>query len=144
MTEGDMKKTNMRFSLVCTMALGLMLSGTSAQGNALTHYVRYVLTPHIHILFHSTGQNDGEKWSKKYFYLIRIVHKKWHSSKYAWPEPNCIQVSGWWQIPPQNQSTYLGGPEYLSIEIPPFRPHFIKFSKIVFYEVNLVSQCSHL
>ena len=71
-----MKKTNMRFSLVCTMALGLMLSGTSAQGNALTHYVRYVLTPHIHILFHSTGQNDGEKWSKKYFYLIRTVHKK--------------------------------------------------------------------
>ena len=30
------------------------------------------------------------------------------------------------------------------MEIPPFRPHFIKFSKIVFYEVNLVSQCSHL
>ena len=34
-----MKKTNMRFSLVCMMALGVMLSGTSAQGNALTHYV---------------------------------------------------------------------------------------------------------
>ena len=32
---------------------------------------------------------------------------------------------------PQHQSTYPRGPE--SIEIPPFRPHFIKFSKTVFY-----------
>ena len=38
----------------------------------------------------------------------------------------------------------LGGPESASIEIPSFRPHFIKFSKTVFYEVNLVSQCSQL
>jgi hypothetical protein len=30
------------------------------------------------------------------------------------------------------------------LKSPPFRPHFIKFSKTVFYEVNLVSQCSHL
>ena len=30
------------------------------------------------------------------------------------------------------------------MEIPPFRPHFIKFSKTVFYEVNLTSQCLHL
>ena len=43
----------------------------------------------------------------------------------------------------QHQSTYLGGPESVSIEIPPFKPHFIKFSKTIFYEVNLVSQCSH-
>ena len=58
-----MKKTNMRFSLVCMMALGLMLSGTSAQGNILTHYV-YVL---IIFLLYSPGQNDGEKWSKNIF-----------------------------------------------------------------------------
>ena len=32
----------------------------------------------------------------------------------------------------------------VSIEIPCYRSHFIKFSKAVFYEVNLVSQCSHL
>ena len=38
----------------------------------------------------------------------------------------------------------IGGPESASIEIPPFRPYFIKFSKTVSYEVNLVSQCSHL
>ena len=25
--------------------------------------------------------------------------------------------------------TYLGGPESASIEIPPFRPHFLKFQK---------------
>ena len=31
-----------------------------------------------------------------------------------------------------------------SIEIPPFRPYFIKFSKTVFYEVNLTPQHSHL
>ena len=39
MTEGDMNKNNMRLSLVFMMALGLMLSETSAQGNALTHYL---------------------------------------------------------------------------------------------------------
>jgi hypothetical protein len=31
-----------------------------------------------------------------------------------------------------------------SIEIPPFRLYFIKFSKTVLYEANLVSQCLHL
>ena len=31
-----------------------------------------------------------------------------------------------------------------SIEIPPFRPHFNKILKTVFYKVNLVSQCSLL
>ena len=62
----------------------------------------------------------------------------------VWPEAILKKVSGWWQIPPQHQSTYLGGPESASIEIPPFRPHFINFSKTVFYEVNLVSQCSYL
>ena len=44
----------------------------------------------------------------------------------------------------ESKHTYLGGPESASIEIPPFRPHFIKFSKSVFYQVNLVSQCSYL
>ena len=43
------------------------------------------------------------------------------------------------------QSTYLRGPESVSIEIHPFRPYFIKFSKIVSYEVNLTTQQhSHL
>ena len=41
-------------------------------------------------------------------------------------------------------SEYVGDPESVSIEIPPFRLHFIKFLKTVFYAVNLVSQCSHL
>ena len=36
-----------------------------------------------------------------------------------------------------HRSSYLGGPESATIEIPPFRPHFIHFSKTVFYEVNL-------
>ena len=36
------------------------------------------------------------------------------------------------------------GPESASIEIPPFRSHFIQFSKTVFYKVNLTSQHSHL
>ena len=45
----------------------------------------------------------------------------------------------WWKILPQHQCSYLWGPESASIKIPPFRPHFIKFSKIVFYEVNLTS-----
>ena len=42
-------------------------------------------------------------------------------------------------------SKHIPGPESASIEIHNFfqRPHFIKFSKTAFYEVNLVSQCSH-
>ena len=38
----------------------------------------------------------------------------------AWPEAIWIKVSGWWQIPPQHQSTCLRGPESASIEIPLF------------------------
>ena len=45
----------------------------------------------------------------------------------VWPQPILKKVRTWWQIPPQDQSTHLGGPESASIEIPPFRPHFIKF-----------------
>ena len=41
-------------------------------------------------------------------------------------------------------TTYLRAPESASIEIPPFRPHFVKFPKPVSYEVNLTSQHSHL
>ena len=62
----------------------------------------------------------------------------------VWPEPIWIKVNSWWHIILQQQSTYLKGPESASIEIPPFRPHFIKFSKTVSYEVNLTSQHSHL
>ena len=53
----------------------------------------------------------------------------------VWPEPIWIKVSGWWQIPPQHQITYLGGPESASIEIPPFRPFlWSKFSKIKYFK----------
>ena len=41
-------------------------------------------------------------------------------------------------------TTGCRGQESVSIEIPPFRQHFTKSSKTVFYQVNLVSQCSHL
>ena len=47
----------------------------------------------------------------------------------VWPEPIWIKVKTWWQILLQHQSTYLRGPEFTSIEIPPFRTHFIKFLK---------------
>ena len=62
----------------------------------------------------------------------------------VWPEPIWIKVKSWWQILMQDQSTYPRGPESASIEILPFRPHFINFLKTVSYEVNLASQCSHL
>ena len=39
----------------------------------------------------------------------------------VWPQPIWKKVSTWWQIP-----------ESASIEIPPFRPHFIKFHKKFF------------
>ena len=52
----------------------------------------------------------------------------------VWPQPIWIKVRSLWQIPPQHQSTYLGCPESASIEIPPFRPHFIKFQKYFFLD----------
>ena len=56
------------------------------------------------------------------------------------PECNCMAGDKYHQA-----SKYiLKGPESASIEIPSFRPQFIKFSKTVFYEVNFVTQCSHL
>ena len=62
----------------------------------------------------------------------------------VWLEPIWIKVNGWWQILRQHQRTFLRGPESASIEIPPFRPYFIKFSKTISYEVNLTWQHSHL
>ena len=53
----------------------------------------------------------------------------WHT---VWPQPISKKVRSWWQIPLQHQSTYLGGPESASIEIPPFRLHIIKFQKKFF------------
>ena len=60
----------------------------------------------------------------------------------VWQQQIWIKVKSWWQILPQHQSTNLRSPKFASI--PPFRPHFIKFSKFVCYEVNLTSQRSHL
>ena len=45
----------------------------------------------------------------------------------------------------QYQSMYIPKkPRYASLEIPPFRPHFIKFLKTVSYVSNFTSQCSQL
>ena len=46
----------------------------------------------------------------------------------------------------QHQSTYKESQNMDQLTPPPspFRPHFIKFSKTVTYEVNLTSQHSHL
>ena len=53
----------------------------------------------------------------------------------VWPQPIWKKVRTWWQIPPQHQSTYLGGPESASIEIPPFGPFlWCKFPKIKIFK----------
>ena len=67
-----------------------------------------------------------EYWCNSRFHLelntyLRFVQQIW------------IKVRSWWQIPTQHQSTRIGGPESASIEIPPSRPHFIKFQKEVFF-----------
>ena len=59
----------------------------------------------------------------------------------VWPQPIWKKVRTWWQIPPQHQSTYLGGPESASIEIPPFRSFlwckFSKFNLAAFHDQSL-------
>ena len=57
-----------------------------------------------------------EYWCNRRFHLelntyLRFVQQIW------------IKVRSWWQIQTQHQSTYLGGPESVLMEIPPFRPH---------------------
>ena len=51
----------------------------------------------------------------------------------VWPEPIWKKIKTSRILLPQHQSTYPRGPESASIEIPTFRPHFINFSKTIFY-----------
>ena len=52
----------------------------------------------------------------------------------VWPELIWIKAKKSWLLLPQHQSTYQRGPESVSIEIPPFRPHFIKVQKKFFLD----------
>ena len=47
----------------------------------------------------------------------------------VWPQPIWIRVNCWWQILPQHQSTYIRGPESVSIEIPPYQTKIYLLSK---------------
>ena len=73
-----------------------------------------------------------------------MVCLKMVSKESQYGQSQSKKVSVWWQIPPQHQSRYLGGAELASIKIPTFKPLFIKFSKTVYYEVNLTWQHSYL
>ena len=62
---------------------------------------------------------------------VRKVIK--YKLRYSMARANLKKVNTSQLLLPQHQSTYPRGPESASIEIPHFRPHFIKFSKTVFY-----------
>ena len=74
---------------------------------------------------------------KRILQLPDCNNSKNKTSFTVWPQPILSKVSGWWQIPPQHQRTYLGGPESASIEITPFRPHFIRFQKKFFFGLTI-------
>ena len=70
---------------------------------------------------------------------IRLFHSiemsNYTSLSTVWLQPIWKKVRTWWQIPTQHQSTYLGGPESASIEIPPFGPFlWSKFSKMKIFK----------
>ena len=44
-----------------------------------------------------------------------------------------IKVNSSWLLLQEHQSAYLRGPKSTSIKIPPFRPHFLKISKTIFF-----------
>ena len=67
-----------------------------------------------------------EKWVGK-------KNKKANEDCFLDQEPSEYIENKSWLLLPQHQSTYPRGPQSVSIEIPPFRPHFIKFLKTVFY-----------
>ena len=72
------------------------------------------------LITNGSSQSILNLQNKKYL-SIELIWLFWNT---IWPEPIWIKVSGWWQISPQHQSTYLRGPESESIEIPLFRPKF--------------------
>ena len=95
----------------------------------------------------STFDFEMKKFWHHYAFLYLYVHIFWEGHKIlqnlyltfdwyyitVWPEPIWIKVKKFWLSLPQHQSTYPRGQESVSIEITPFRQHFIKFSKTVFY-----------
>ena len=94
----------------------------------------------------ATGSSDGHEaqkpiaaliWRKNSIHFLSAIFT-------VWPEPNLIKVSGWWQMPPQHQSAYIGKPESASIEIPPFQTSLHKIFKNWFLLSKSCSQCSHL
>ena len=89
------------------------------------------------------GLNQSNKWYQSspcldlrrigsYLFFKIKVEDLTHT---VWPQPIWKKVRTSWQIPRQHQSTYLGGPESASIEIPPFRSFlWSKFSKIKIFK----------
>ena len=66
-------------------------------------------------------------WEKGKLFSGCTCHLSFHSMATA----NLKKVRTWWQISPQHQSTYQGGPKSAWIEILPFRRFlWSKFSKI--------------
>ena len=84
---------------------------------------------------------EARSWKKLFVFQEFCLQERKNSYRKSswlqlitvWSEPIWIKVKKSWLLLPQHQSTYARGPESVSIEIPPFRPHFIKFSKTVFY-----------
>ena len=65
---------------------------------------------------------------------VAFSSQKKNKSLQSLPQTTWIKVKSWWQILPQHQSTYLRGPESLSIEMPAFRP---KFTYVVKVPINV-------
>ena len=72
------------------------------------------------------------------FKMLKLVKKKIKSffvGVTVWPQPIWKKVRTSWQIIPQHQRKYLGGPKSAWIEIPPFRRFFwCKFSKMKIFK----------
>ena len=70
---------------------------------------------------------------------------EWKSELYHSMARANVNNSVWLVTNTPTASKYIPRRTRISINWnPPFRPHFINFSKTVFYEVNLLPQCSHL
>jgi hypothetical protein len=91
------------------------------------HYKKNVHSPHSKDIFSTLGNltrcgHLSKQMANSRCQAFRAM--TWLAT--VWPQPILKKVRTWWQIPPQHQSTYLGGPESASIEIPPFRRFFSK------------------
>ena len=121
----NMNRRNSPHRKIATIFLSWTLSiCNNNKGYEWFYLSNLILVYFISFMAHRMMLHGHQETCLEYIIPSMSSHlkRKWLCT--VWPQPIWIKVRSLWQISPQHQSTYLGGPESASIEIPPFRPKF--------------------